>query len=104
MTRALLVTLLLLVADPAWAELVFEPASLDLGAVKSGQLLIRTITVRNTGPSGVVVREIKVNEMHEILIATRTIGRVLRFVLKWFGGPSAVGTAALYGFRAFTGH
>jgi len=48
--------------------------------------------------------EAKVNEMHEILIATRTIGRFLRRAIYWFGGPSAIGTAGLYAWKAFTGH
>jgi len=48
--------------------------------------------------------ETKVNEMHEILIATRTIGRFLRRAMYWFGGPSAIGTAGLYAWKAFTGH
>lgn len=43
-------------------------------------------------------------EMHEILIAVRTIGRFLRVVLTWIGGPSAVGTAGLYAWRFFSGH
>ena len=48
--------------------------------------------------------ETKVDEIHEILVATRTIGRFLRRLLTWFGGPSAVGAAGLYAWRAFTGH
>lgn len=48
--------------------------------------------------------ETKVDEMHEILIAARTIGLFLRRVTYWFGGPSAVGAAGLYAWRAFTGH
>lgn len=48
--------------------------------------------------------ESKVNEMHEILIAVRTIGRFLKFVVTWFGGPSAIAAAALYGWRFFNGH
>jgi hypothetical protein len=48
--------------------------------------------------------KVQVSEMHEILIAIRTIGRAVRFVLTWFGGPSVVGTAGLYAWRFFTGH
>lgn len=48
--------------------------------------------------------ETMVAEMHEILVATRTIGRFLRRALTYVGGPSAIGTAALYGWKAFTGH
>lgn len=48
--------------------------------------------------------ETKVVEMHEILTSVRTIGRFLRRVTYWFGGPSAVGAAALYGWHTFTGH
>jgi hypothetical protein len=45
-----------------------------------------------------------VSEMHAILVSVRTIGRFLRFVLTWFGGPSAIGAVVLYAWRAFTGH
>jgi hypothetical protein len=48
--------------------------------------------------------ETKVNEMHDILVAVRNIGRFLKFLLTWFGGPSAVAAAALYGWKFFTGH
>jgi hypothetical protein len=48
--------------------------------------------------------ETLVKEMHEILISVRTIGRFLRFVLKWCGGPSALGAAALVAWHALTGH
>lgn len=48
--------------------------------------------------------ETKVVEMHEILTSVRTIGRFLRRVTYYFGGPSAIGAAALYSWHTFTGH
>jgi hypothetical protein len=48
--------------------------------------------------------DLKVTEMHEILIAVRTIGKFIRRAVYYFGGPSAVGAAALYGWHALTGH
>jgi hypothetical protein len=48
--------------------------------------------------------ETKVNEMHEILLALRTIGRFLKIVMTYVGGPSAVGTGALYAWKLFSGH
>lgn len=48
--------------------------------------------------------ETKVDEMHDILVGVRTIGRFLRNTITWFGGPTVVMGGALYGWKLLSGH
>lgn len=48
--------------------------------------------------------KLQVNEMHEILTGLRSIGRIVRGITYYFGGPSAVAGAGLYAWKFFTGH
>lgn len=52
---------LLWIAMPhhAWAQLTFQPAIIDLGDVKAGQVFAHTIQVTNTTSSAITVQELK---------------------------------------------
>lgn len=46
--------------------------------------------------------EPKVREMHEILIGLRSIGRAVRLIVYWLGGPSVLAGAGALVWRSLT--
>jgi len=42
----------------------------------------------------------KVDEMHEILVGLRSIGRAVKLMAYWLGGPSVVAGAAVWVWKA----
>lgn len=59
MVRLLPLVLLLLLPSLSVAELKFEPATVDLGDVKTGQVFPKTAKVTNLGRQKITIRELK---------------------------------------------
>lgn len=43
--------------------------------------------------------EAKVDEMHEILLSVRQLGRAIKWVVTWLGGPTFVAAAGVWLWR-----